>query len=84
MRVVVAENRAGPARRSRSGGDALTPTETDVVQLVVEGLTSPQIGARMFISPRTVQTHLKHVFEKVGCSTRAELAAAAARRGVTP
>jgi DNA-binding CsgD family transcriptional regulator/tetratricopeptide (TPR) repeat protein len=77
-----------PARRRRRskpkptfGWDSLTPTEEKVVALVCEGLTSPQIGARLFISPRTVQTHIAHIFRKVGCSTRAELAGAASRRG---
>ncbi len=72
--------RRGPRKQATVGWEALTKTETEVVRLVVEGLTSPQIGARMFISPRTVQTHLAHIFRKVGCSTRVELAAEAARR----
>jgi DNA-binding CsgD family transcriptional regulator len=52
-----------------------------VVRLAVEGLTNPQIGDRLFISRRTVQTHLSHVFTKLGISSRVELAAEAARRG---
>ncbi len=70
----------GPRVRPKSGWKSLTATESRVVALVAEGLSNPQIGARLFISPRTVQTHLFHVFPKLGVSTRAELAVAAARR----
>jgi DNA-binding NarL/FixJ family response regulator len=50
------------------------------VDLVVEGLSNPQIGERLFVSPRTVQTHVAHVFTKLAVSSRAQLAAEAARR----
>ncbi|HKA83397.1 MAG TPA: helix-turn-helix transcriptional regulator, partial [Acidimicrobiales bacterium] len=62
------------------GWNSLTPTELQIVGLVAQGLTNPQIGDRLFISKRTVQTHLSHVFTKLGVSTRAELAATATRR----
>jgi DNA-binding CsgD family transcriptional regulator len=66
-------------RRALKGWHALTPTESDVVRLTVDGLTNREIGERLFISRRTVQTHLSHVFTKLEVSTRVELAAAAAR-----
>ena len=47
------------------------------MDLVLEGLTNPQIGERLYVSPRTVQTHLAHIFAKLGISTRAQLAAQA-------
>jgi DNA-binding CsgD family transcriptional regulator len=73
--------RARGSRKRPSGGwEALTPTETAVVELVVQGLTNPQIAQRMFISSATVKVHLAHVFQKLGISTRAQLAARAARR----
>jgi DNA-binding CsgD family transcriptional regulator len=53
--------------------------ESEVVRLTVDGLTNREIGERLFISRRTVQTHLSHVFTKLEISTRVELAAAAAR-----
>lgn len=72
----------GRRSRPRSGWDSLTPTELKVVSLVADGLTNPEIGKRMFISPRTVQTHLSHVFAKLGMSSRSELAAEVARRAL--
>jgi DNA-binding CsgD family transcriptional regulator len=69
-----------PRRRPTVGWEALTETERQVVALAVEGLTNPEIGARLYISRRTVQTHLAHVFAKLGLSSRVELAAAAAAR----
>jgi DNA-binding NarL/FixJ family response regulator len=50
------------------------------VDLVVEGLTNPQIGERLYVSPRTVQTHLAHIFAKLGISTRTQLAAQATHK----
>jgi DNA-binding NarL/FixJ family response regulator len=51
-----------------------------VAQAVADGLSNPQIAARMFISRRTVTTHLTSIFRKLGISSRAELAARAAHR----
>ena len=45
-----------------------------IVALVAEGLTTAQIAARLYVSPHTVITHVKHVFTKLGVSRRAELA----------
>ena len=67
-------------RRALKGWDALTAMEDDVVRLTVEGLTNRQIGERLFISRRTVQTHLAHAFAKLDVGSRVELAAAAQRR----
>jgi pimeloyl-ACP methyl ester carboxylesterase/DNA-binding CsgD family transcriptional regulator len=67
-------------RRPGVGWESLTDAELDVVRLVAEGLTNREIAARLFVSPRTVQTHLAHVFAKLGLSHRAELAAETARR----
>ena len=70
-----------PARdRPRFGWASLTPTEHAVAGLVTEGLSNPQIGARMYISSRTVQTHLAHIFAKLDISSRAQLAAEVTRR----
>jgi DNA-binding CsgD family transcriptional regulator len=72
----------GSRQRPAEGWASLTPAELEVSRLVAEGLTNPQIGERLFISKRTVQTHLSHVFRKLGASKRAEVAAEVARRRV--
>jgi len=56
------------------------PTEHAVAALVAEGLSNPQIGERLYISSRTVQTHLAHVFAKLDIIARAQLAAEVTRR----
>jgi DNA-binding CsgD family transcriptional regulator len=71
---------ARPARGDRPDRQAGTDAERKIVQLVTEGLSNPQVGQRLFVSPRTVQTHVAHVFAKLHVSTRAELAAFAAHR----
>jgi len=72
----------GPRReeRPRFGWDSLTPSELRIVELVKEGMSNPEIAQALFISRYTVATHLRHVFEKLGVSSRALLAAEAARR----
>ena len=72
----------GERKRPSSGWASLTPTEVEVVKLLAQGLTNPQIGGRLFIGRGTVKTHLAHVFAKLGVTTRAELAAEATRRGL--
>jgi DNA-binding CsgD family transcriptional regulator len=73
-------------RRGRRGVTApdlagsLTPNERNVVGLVAEGLSKPQIGERLYVSRQTVQTHLVHVFAKLDISSRAQIAGEAARR----
>ena len=57
----------------------MTPTECNVVRLVSEGLANNDIAARLFVSPRTVQTHLTHVYTKLGLSSRVHLVQEAAR-----
>jgi DNA-binding CsgD family transcriptional regulator len=69
----------GQRKRPTSGWASLTPTERDVVRLLGEGLANNAIAARLFISPRTVQTHLTHVYTKLGLTSRVQLAQEAAR-----
>lgn len=66
--------------RAKQGWEALTDAEWLVAELAAEGLTNPQIGERLFISRRTVQTHLAHIFDKLGIASRVELATEIARR----
>ena len=70
----------GERKRPPTGWEALTPTELDVIRLVGEGLPNKDIAAKLFISPRTVQSHLRHVYSKVGHTSRVQLAKEATRR----
>lgn len=63
------------------GGVALSDREREVVALVAEGASNDEIGARLGISSRTVESHLRRLFERVGAASRAELAARAFREG---
>ena len=68
--IAYAQRGRGVRKRPASGWESLTPTEHDVVRLTSEGLGNKDIAARLFISPRTVQTHLTHVYAKPGLSSR--------------
>jgi DNA-binding CsgD family transcriptional regulator len=68
-----AQRARGSRRHSRTGWDSLSRTEVRVVELAAIGLTNREIGERLFVSPRTVQTHLAHAFAKLGVSSRREL-----------
>ena len=63
-----------PHRETDYGWAALTATETRVAGLVREGLTNREIGTRLFVSPRTVQTHVSHILQKTGLRSRVEIA----------
>jgi DNA-binding NarL/FixJ family response regulator len=63
-----ASSRTGPSKLS-----ALTTRERDVVRLAARGLANKTIGQRLGISPRTVEGHLNHIFDKLGTTSRTEL-----------
>jgi predicted ATPase/class 3 adenylate cyclase/DNA-binding CsgD family transcriptional regulator len=77
--IAYAQRGRGGRKRPASGWDSLTPAELDVVRLVCDGLGNKDIGERLFISPRTVQTHLTHVYSKLGLASRLQLIQEAAR-----
>ncbi|MHA3020721.1 helix-turn-helix transcriptional regulator [Mycobacterium sp. BMJ-28] len=77
--IAYAQRGRGERKRPTNGWASLTPTERDVVRLVSEGLTNKDIATRLFISPRTVQTHLTHVYTKLELTSRVQLAQEAAR-----
>ena len=62
--------------RAPEARDDLTAQERQIAELARDGLSNPEIGARLFLSPRTVEWHLRHVFEKLGIHSRRELAGA--------
>ena len=77
---------ASPAPAPRPSGSgregALSHRELEVLRLLVAGQTDREIGAALFISPRTAQGHVAHIFEKLGVSTRTAAVAAALRAGL--
>jgi predicted ATPase/DNA-binding NarL/FixJ family response regulator len=70
----------GSRGRPSTGWASLTPTELEVVRLVVDGLSNPEIGRRLFMSRGTVKAHLSHVYAKLGVANRTELATQAGQR----
>jgi DNA-binding CsgD family transcriptional regulator len=66
----------GPRHRPEGGWESLTATEQAVSLLVAEGLTNGAVARRLYISPHTVNTHLRHVFAKLGVPNRVALATA--------
>jgi len=69
-------------RRARSGWDSLTPTEMKVAAFVELGLSNPEIAARLFLSPRTVATHVSHILKKLDVHSRIDIAREAALRTI--
>ena len=72
----------GERKRPSTGWGSLTPTELHVARLVDDGLPNRDIATRMFVSPRTVQSHLRHIYSKLGVSSRVQLAQEAARHSL--
>jgi predicted ATPase/DNA-binding CsgD family transcriptional regulator len=77
--ISYAQRGRGEHTRATSGWESLTPSEREVVSLVTVGLPNKDIAARLFISPRTVQSHLTHVYTKLGLTSRVQLVQEAAR-----
>ena len=82
--IAYAQRGRGERKRPSTGWESLTPTELDVVRLVAEGIPNKDIATRLFVSPRTVQSHLRHVYNKLGLTSRVQLAQEAARRNGIP
>ena len=78
--VAYAQRGRGERKRPSFGWASLTPAELDVARLVGEGLPNKEIAAKLFISPRTVQAHLTHIYAKLDINSRVELAGEVVRR----
>ena len=92
--LVYVEERRSPSatpagRRARSTGrptfgwESLRPAELGIAELVAEGLTNREIGARIFLSPHTVDSHLRHIYRKLAINTRIELTRLVLGHGTT-
>ncbi|HEY2299675.1 MAG TPA: LuxR C-terminal-related transcriptional regulator [Jatrophihabitans sp.] len=80
LRALGVRRRIVATNAARGGWDALTQAERQVALLVAEGRTNREIAEHLFVSPHTVNTHLRHVFEKLAVHTRVELAHAATQQ----
>jgi DNA-binding CsgD family transcriptional regulator len=76
--------RRGSRRRPEAGWESLTESERRVATLVAEGLTNRKIAERLYVSPRTIETHVSHALLKLDLGSRVQLAAEAARRTSQP
>ena len=63
-----------PRRRAADTRDELTPQELQVAVVVAEGATNREAAAQLFVSPKTIETHLSHIYRKLGVRSRTELA----------
>ncbi|MBV1851731.1 ATP-binding protein [Catellatospora tritici] len=80
----VRRGRVGPRRRPKTGWEALTETEHRIALLVASGMSNPEIAERLFLSRRTVQSHVSSILAKVGVHSRVELAVSAHQRPAVP
>ena len=79
--------RRGPQakhRRARSGWESLTATEIKIAAFVEEGLSNPEIAARLLLSRRTVATHVSHILKKLDVHSRTDIARESALRTIAP
>jgi DNA-binding NarL/FixJ family response regulator len=75
LKLALGEHPHGAAASSEASTGPLGKREADVARLVADGLTNKQIGTRLFISDRTVDSHVRSILNKLGFSSRAQIAA---------
>ncbi|HEY5196982.1 MAG TPA: response regulator transcription factor [Solirubrobacteraceae bacterium] len=68
--------------RGTVAGPRLTAREREIIGLIADGLSAPEIGRRLFIAPSTVKTHMANLYEKLGVTERAAAVAEGMRRGL--
>jgi DNA-binding CsgD family transcriptional regulator/tetratricopeptide (TPR) repeat protein len=83
-RLGVRRGRAGGPTRPPYGWEALTESELRVARLVAQGFTNRAVASQLCLSPHTVDTHLRHMFAKLGVSSRVELTRQVVGRGAIP
>ena len=74
LRELGVRRRLVAAEADTNGWGAMTAAELAVARLVAEGLTNKEVADQLFVSPHTVNSHLRHVFSKLGITSRVELA----------
>ena len=73
--------RTRPGKGNGDGVESLTQRELELALLVVDRKTNPEIAATLYLSQKTVESHLRNMFRKLGVSSRVELARAVERAG---
>ena len=71
-----------PRGRRRSGPAGLTPREVEVLSLIARGATTRQVAERLFITPKTAETHIERIYAKTGASTRSTVTLFAMQHGL--
>jgi DNA-binding NarL/FixJ family response regulator len=64
----------GPRAEQTAGADELTPSELKIALLVAQGMTNREVAASLFLSPKTVEHHLSHIYRKLDVRSRTQLA----------
>jgi DNA-binding NarL/FixJ family response regulator len=83
LAVAGTDSEVSPSTTHNHGADhGLTPREVEVLRLLPRGLSNPAIAEALFVSRRSVQTHLTHIYGKLGVATRAEAIAYAVQHGL--
>jgi DNA-binding CsgD family transcriptional regulator len=70
--------------RPSFGWDSLTPSEHGLIRLIADGLTNREAAARLYVSHHTIDSHLRHIFRKLGINSRVQLARIAASMSAPP
>jgi DNA-binding CsgD family transcriptional regulator len=81
LRQLGVRRRIITSKRPATGWEALTSAEAAIAQLASEGKTNREIAETLFISPHTVNSHLRHIFDKLGVNSRVSLTRMAGRLG---
>jgi DNA-binding CsgD family transcriptional regulator len=81
LRELGVRRRLVSPRRPETGWEGLTESELVVVSLVAEGMTNRQVAKQLYVSPHTVNAHLRHAFSKLDINSRVELARLAIEHG---